>query len=81
MKVAGSMSPKYPFTLMKVYVISLSISKEFNVLNQPHFNNTLFNGNCPKAHDGERQVDQWVNIYAQPIARRLNSVAVGNSLY
>ncbi|KAF7760138.1 hypothetical protein Agabi119p4_10814 [Agaricus bisporus var. burnettii] len=42
----------------------------------PHSNNTLFNSNCPNAHAGDKQVDQWVDIYANPIAHRLNSAAI-----
>ncbi|KXN84944.1 3-phytase A [Leucoagaricus sp. SymC.cos] len=43
----------------------------------PTANNTLDDSGCPLAGDSDDKVNVWVDIYASPIADRLNSQAVG----
>lgn len=42
-------------------------------------NNTL-NENCPNANDGTQQKDEWLSVFATPIAQRLEEAAPGSSL-
>jgi hypothetical protein len=44
---------------------------------QKNANNTLADHGCPLAGDGDEKSDAWVDIYAAPIAKRLNSEALG----
>jgi len=44
---------------------------------QPTANNTLDDSDCPLAGNSDDHVDPWVNLYATPIAERLNSQALG----
>ncbi|KAF5363805.1 hypothetical protein D9756_000048 [Leucocoprinus leucothites] len=45
----------------------------------PTANNTLDDSGCPLAGDSDDHVDPWVELYATPIADRLNSQALGMS--
>jgi hypothetical protein len=58
-----------------IHVSLLSVSHCKNA--QAHANNTLADAGCPLAGSGDEKTDVWVNIYATPIANRLNSEALG----
>ncbi|KAH8078392.1 acid phosphatase [Cristinia sonorae] len=49
---------------------------EINVVIPEDQNNTL-KEDCPRAGDGKEQKDEWLNVFAPPIADRLNKAAPG----
>ena len=63
------MSVNYLYRVLPLSVNSLPF--------QPTANNTLDDSGCPLAGDSDEQVNAWVDIYATPIAQRLNSRALG----
>ncbi|XP_006456955.1 hypothetical protein AGABI2DRAFT_78719 [Agaricus bisporus var. bisporus H97] len=58
-------------------VLSVIMSKDASYrYSQTSANNTLAHSGCPLAGDGDEKSNAWVNIYATPIAKRFNSLAI-----
>ncbi|PFH48993.1 hypothetical protein AMATHDRAFT_148650 [Amanita thiersii Skay4041] len=53
---------------------------KLDVILSEKLNDTLDNTQCPNAGDADFEVDEWVAIYGQPIAKRLNKAAPGANL-